>query len=267
MGLGWAQEPNLLRRMSLDGIWNYQPIARTVLQADGKIAEDTSNLPPAGNMPVPSNWHLNGLPNFNGRVKFTRDFNFTPALAPTQHAFLVLHGVDYFAEIGLNGSPVGKHAGYFQSFEFDVTSLLKPGRNQLAITVDAPLEEPGRVWPDHKWMIKGLLSDWDCKPGSISMKTGQDGTTAGIWNSVEIEVRDQAWLAGVQIHPFLFRRGLAAESGAPSWADGPSAGDVLYRTEPPPEKPEDAELDAKIYISTEVLAAQPGRYEVTAYLS
>jgi len=94
MGLGWAQEPNLLRRMSLDGIWNYQPIARTVLQADGKIAEDTSNLPPAGNMPVPSNWHLNGLPNFNGRVKFTRDFNFTPALAPTQHAFLVLHSRD-----------------------------------------------------------------------------------------------------------------------------------------------------------------------------
>ena len=236
----WGQDSNHPGKMSLDGIWKYQPIARTTLKTDGTIAEDQSNLPPGGTMPVPSNWHLSGLPNFNGRVKFTREFSFTRALAPTERAFLNFRGVDYFAEISLNGNQVGKHEGYFQSFEFEVTRFLKPGRNELAVTVDAPLEEPGTVWPDHKRMIKGLFSDWDCKPGSVSLKTGQDGTTAGIWNSVELEVRDQVWLGTVKIQPFLYRRGLATD------------------------KPEDVGLDAEIYISAELLAASPGRYEVTA---
>jgi beta-mannosidase len=236
----WGQDANPVGNMSLDGVWKYQPIAKTTLKTDGQIAEDKSNLPPAGTMPVPSNWHLHGLPNFNGRVKFTREFNFARPLAATERAFLEFRGVDYFAEISLNGNPVGKHEGYFQSFEFDVTPFLKPGRNELTVTVDAPLEEPGTVWPDHKRMIKGLYSDWDCKPGSISLKNGQDGTTAGIWNSVELEVRNQAWLGTVKIQPFLFQRGLATD------------------------KPEDVGLDAEIYISAEVLAASPGRYEVTA---
>jgi len=236
----WGQDSVHLGKMSLDGVWKYQPIARTTIKIDGTIAEDTSNLPPPGTMSVPSNWHLNGLPNFNGRVKFVREFSFPRALAPTERGFLVFHGVDYFAEIDLNGNLVGKHEGYFQSFEFDVTPFLRPGKNVLVVTVDAPLEEPGTVWPDHKRMIKGLFSDWDCIPGSVSLKNGQDGTTAGIWNSVGLEVRDQAWLGTVKIQPFLYRRGLASE------------------------KAEDIGLDADIYISSEVFASRPGQYEVTA---
>ena len=235
-----GQGSSPLEKMSLDGIWKYQPIARTTLKSDGTIAEDKSNLPPAGTMVVPSNWHLNGLPNFNGRVKFGREFSLARALAATERAFLNFRGVDYFVEVSLNGNYVGKHEGYFQSFEFDVTPFLKRGRNELAVTVDAPLEEPGTVWPDHKWMIKGLFSHWDCKPGSISLKNGQDGTTAGIWNSVALEVRDQAWLGTVKIQPFLYRRGLATDNA------------------------EDTALDAEIYVSAEVFAASPGQYEVTA---
>jgi beta-mannosidase len=236
----WGQDSNLAGKISLNGVWKYQPIARTTLKTDGTIAEDRANLPPAGTMAVPSNWHLHGLPNFNGRVKFTREFNFARALTAGERGFLVFRGVDYFAEISLNGNPVGKHEGYFQSFEFDVTPFLKPGKNVVAVTVDAPLEEPSTVWPDHKRLIKGLISDWDCKPGSVSLKNGQDGTTGGIWNSVDLEVRNQAWLGTVKIQPFLFQRALATD------------------------KPEDVDLDADIYISTEVLAASPGRYEVTA---
>ena len=60
----------------LDGSWSYQPLARTTLKADGSIVDDKSNLPPSGKMVIPANWHLNGLPNFNGRVRFERDFDF-----------------------------------------------------------------------------------------------------------------------------------------------------------------------------------------------
>ncbi len=237
-------------RTSLDGTWDYQPQAWTTLKADGSIAEDRANLPPAGKMPVPSNWHLSGLPNFNGRVLFTREFDFTEKPGPADRVFLIFHGVDYFAEVELNGALVGKHEGYFQAFEFDVTPELRRGRNRLAVTVDAPLEDPGPVWPDHKRMIKGVFSHWDCKPGSTSMQYGQDGTTAGIWNSVELEVRHEAWLGNVKIQPFLYERALGNESVV-----------TAEHLEPPQAN---EAFDAKVFFTAEIHAARPGKYVLTA---
>jgi beta-mannosidase len=224
----------------LDGSWSYQPMARTTLQADGSITDDKTNLPAAGKMAVPSNWHLNGLANFNGRVRFERDFDFDQPPTLGTHVFLVFRGVDYFAEVELNGSPVGRHEGYFETFEFDVTPQINRGHNHLVVTVDAPLEEPGTVWPDHKRLIKGVLSHWDCKPGSVLMKSGQDGTSAGIWNSVVLEVRRTAWLGDVKIQPFLYDRKLT------------------------PGHEKDEGVDAKVFITAEVHSAHAGHYTLTA---
>jgi beta-mannosidase len=134
-------------KLSLDGTWLYRPEAKTTLKADGSIADDTTNLPVPGKMLVPSNWHLHGLADFNGRVRFERDFNFTQRLAPNDRAFLVFHGVDYFTKVEINGKAAGTHEGYFQRFEFDATGMLKAGRNHIAVTVDAPLEEPEPCGP------------------------------------------------------------------------------------------------------------------------
>lgn len=236
----FAQNVDFPRRTSLNGTWDYRPLARTTLKADGSIAEDKSNLPALGKMPVPSNWHLAGLENFNGRVRFERDFDFAEKLAPADRVFLIFRGVDYFAEVELNGVPVGRHEGYFQTFEFDVTAQHKRGRNHLAVTVDAPLEEPGTVWPDHKRMIKGVFSHWDCKPGNVYKATGQDGTTAGIWNDVELEIRRTAWLGNVKIQPVLHERKLATG------------------------KSDESGFDANVFITAEVRAARPGKYVLTA---
>lgn len=224
---------------SLNGQWSYRPLARTTLHSDGSITEDKANLPEQGQMAVPSNWNLSGLPNFNGKVLFKREFNFSQKLRPDDRVFIIFHGVDYFSTVSLNGAQIGKHQGYFQRFEFDATRHIKHGRNQLAVTVDAPLEEPGTVWPDHKHMIKGVFSDWDCKPGGTSMKHGQDGTTAGIWNSVEIEVRHRAWLGIVKIQPYLYNKG-------------------------EDEKDTKAKTHAKVFINMEITAVQPGDYLVNA---
>jgi len=226
--------------VSLTGQWNYRPIARTTLHSDGSISEDKSNLPPAGRMAVPSNWHLSGLPNFNGRVLFERDFNFTHKLSPDDRVFLVFYGVDYFSKVALNGTTIGDHEGYFQRFEFDVTRHIMQGSNHLAVTVDAPLEEPGTVWPNHKRMIKGVFSHWDCKPGSTSLEHGQDGTTAGIWNRVELEIRNSAWLDEVKIQPFLYKESSGEEKSAKN------------------------QTRAKVFIAAEITAVHPGEYLITA---
>jgi beta-mannosidase len=228
------------KRASLDGVWDFQPIARTTLTADGSILADTSGLPPAGKMSLPANWHLHGLANFNGRVRFERTFDFEGGLAPSERVFILFHGVDYFAEVELNGRQVGRHEGYFQAFEFDITSHVKPGLNHIAVTLDAPKEQVGTVWPDHKRLIKGIFSHWDCKPGGVSKEFGQDGTSAGIWNSIELDVRNLAWLKDIKIQPFLYERSLATGNVA------------------------DHGLDAKVFITATFHSVQPGRYQITA---
>jgi len=232
-----------IAKLSLDGTWLYHPEARTTLKADGSIMDDTSDLPVSGKMLVPSNWHLHGLPNFNGRVRFERDFNVSQPLGPNDRAFLVFHGADYFTKVEINGKPSGTHEGYFQRFEFDTTGLIRSGRNHLAVTVDAPREEPGTVWPDHKRLIKGVLSHWDCKPGGTDLTSGQDGTSAGIWNHVELEIRHTAWLGDVKIQPYLYERKLI------------------------PDHDKESGTDALLFITAEIYAAHPGRYTLAAEIA
>ncbi len=61
-----------------------------------------------------------------------------------------------------------------------------------------PLEEPGTVWPDHKQVIKGILSHWDCRPGSWSRKHGQDRNSGGIWHAVYLETRPATFVGHVR---------------------------------------------------------------------
>ncbi len=225
--------------LSLDGAWNYLPLARTLLKPDESIVEDKSNLPGPGKMPVPSNWHVHGLPNFSGRVRFERDFENPRELASSERAFLLFRGIDYFSEIQLNGALVGRHEGYFQRFEFDVTPNSRRGLNHLAVTVDAPREEPGTVWPEHKRLIKGIFTHWDGKPGGLMKEFGQDGTTAGIWNSVEFLIRRTAWIGNVKISPVLEKTQPASSGGNGSF-------------------------DAKLFITLQLHTIMPGRYSVTA---
>ncbi len=193
------------RRITLNGTWRYEPLAWTAIQADGSLTESTENLPPGGEMELPMNWQLRGLDSFDGRVRFTRYFA-APDRAANERVFLIFRGVDYFAHVTLNGHFLGHHAGYFQPFSFEVTDLLQAGENCLQVDVDCPREEPGTVWPDRKWLIKGILSHWDCRPGSWDLQTGQEQNSGGIWGDVYLEVRPHIFVVNVRASSRLVPR-------------------------------------------------------------
>ena len=60
-----------------------------------------------------------------------------PALSAGQRVFLEFEGAMQVANIWVNGSPAGEHVGGYTGFVFDVTDLVKPGReNLLAVRLD-----------------------------------------------------------------------------------------------------------------------------------
>ncbi|MDX1415130.1 MAG: glycoside hydrolase family 2 TIM barrel-domain containing protein [Candidatus Promineifilaceae bacterium] len=165
--------------VDLGGTWRYI----TADAAEFAAADwDDSEWP---QMTIPQNWFLAGL-DYHGVVWFRRSFDVD--LAGDQYATLRFDGVDYFADVYLNGRLLGRHEGYFEPFVFEVGDLLRNGRNTLAVRVDSPFEEVGlQGWHMRKRLIKGVLNHHDCRPGGGWVASGQAYNTGGIWNRVTLE--------------------------------------------------------------------------------
>lgn len=181
-----------MQRINLNGVWSYHVSEN----------EDNSKIPDSnqwGEMNVPSNWYLCGLPNHAGVVWFRRKFSIKKDDLKEKEVWLNFEGVDYYAEVWLNGNHVGKHEGYFQSFRFKVTDFIKDEENELIVKVDSPFEEPGKVWPDRKRLIKGVLNHHDCRPGAWHPTLGQSGNTGGIWGNVELLVTEKIVIERIKV--------------------------------------------------------------------
>jgi beta-mannosidase len=190
-------------------------------------------------MDLPRNWFLGGL-DHHGVVWFRRDF--TAALPPGTYATLRFEGVDYWADVYLNGHHLGKHEGYFEAFEFDVTGTVRDGVNSLAVRVDSPFEPVALDgWHMRKRLIKGVLNHHDCRPGGGWVASGQAHNTGGIWNRVTLRTH-----GAITVDRLLLRADLAA--GPPRLV-----GEALITNRGPA-----AEMDW-------TLAVQPDNFEGAGY--
>ncbi len=74
-----------------------------------------------------------------------------PKLSPDRHVWLHFDAINYRAAVWLNGRRItdtNVMAGMFQRFQFDITSVARPGANALAVLV-YPVDHPGT--PDTMW--------------------------------------------------------------------------------------------------------------------
>ncbi len=148
---------------------------------------------------VPANWFLEGY-DIYGKAVYSRSFKLKKE--KNKYYCIRFKGVDYFAEVFVNGKFAGRHEGYFQTFEFDITGIVRNGINSLKVIVDSPKEDK-EVWPDKKYLIKGIFNHHDARPGSWDKEHGQDMNTGGIWNDVFIEARGAISFKRVKITPYL----------------------------------------------------------------
>ncbi len=176
--------------MLLDGVWEYSL---------NELPKDDSEWK---KMNIPNNWYLEGI-EYSGVVYFREKFKSKPHL--DKEYILKFCGVDYFCDVWLNDVYLGHHEGYFQPFEFLITPYLRK-ENILLVKVNSPRENER---PLKKKLIKGVLSDHDCRPRFQSPIYGEEHNTGGIWNSIEVMEINRIRIKGAKIYSLLFPSGEA----------------------------------------------------------
>ena len=175
-------------------------------QMRGQTAEDLADFSRV--LCGAGEWQNITVPYYAGptgnAVSYYRTGFFLKKPAPHQSAWLHFDGVDYIAEVFLNGSLLGTHEGFFGAFEFDCTPYLHDGENTLVVTVrndyvyggnQGPTSEPIRLEGDKMYAATGYGYDdsetgWHhCPPGF------------GICEGVTVEIRERAYISDVFVRP------------------------------------------------------------------
>jgi Glycosyl hydrolases family 2, sugar binding domain/Glycosyl hydrolases family 2/Glycosyl hydrolases family 2, TIM barrel domain len=162
----------LAQTASLNGNWQF-------------LADPGAKLSPAelatapGTRPVqvPGSWQsqFSDLRDYAGVAWYWRTFS-TPAVTAARVALVRFGAVDYRAEVYLNGKKAGQHEGGYLPFEFDITSFLHAGDNQLAVrVVDASAKRPE---------VEGIRYD-EIPHGKQNWYV----ETSGVWQGVQLEIR------------------------------------------------------------------------------
>ncbi|WP_307120465.1 sugar-binding domain-containing protein [Curtobacterium sp. B8] len=158
------------KTLSLDGTWRFRLHDRAPRdEVDGvppfAVGTDRATGPDWSDLPVPSHWvlHGHGAPAYtNIRYPFPVDPPHVPDRNPTGdhvrtvdlpdwwpaggRTLLRLDGAESLARVWVNGRTVGWSTGSRLTTEYDVTGLLRPGANTVAIRV-------------HQWSQGSYLED------------------------------------------------------------------------------------------------------------
>ncbi len=168
--------------ISLDGDWNFVIDPTWHLALEGLAS--ARNIRTAG---IPSSWQSQfaDLRDYAGVAWYWRTARFEPV--PSDRVVLLRFGaVDYVANVYVNGQKAGSHEGGYLPFEFDITSLIRSGDNQIAVRV----ADPGPTSPE----VEGIRY--------AEIPHGKQiwyVETSGLWQSVELQVRPRMHVGTVHV--------------------------------------------------------------------
>ncbi len=98
------------------------------------------------------------LKYYEGNVWYHRNFNAT--INPKKRQFIYFAGVNYLSKVWINGKLAGNHEGGFTPFQFDVTTLVKEGNNDLVVMVNNNRKIDGIPALNFDWWnYGGILRD------------------------------------------------------------------------------------------------------------
>jgi beta-glucuronidase len=101
---------------------------------------------------VPGDWNSQDdkLLYYEGSIWYRRLFEYTKK-AISNRVFVYFGAANYETDVYLNGKKLGKHIGGFTPFSYEITSILKEGKNSLVVKVDNKRKRDG---------VPTLNTDW-----------------------------------------------------------------------------------------------------------
>ncbi|HET9179665.1 MAG TPA: glycoside hydrolase family 2 TIM barrel-domain containing protein [Terriglobia bacterium] len=168
--------------ISLDGKWSF------IADPSGSLkVQDLASAKDARAIQVPGSWQseFDDLRDYAGVGWYWRSIQ-VDTLEPAQAAILKFGAVDYRALVYVNNQQVGSHDGGYLPFEFDVTSFLHAGENQIAVRVVDPGAKPNEVEGIKYAEIPHGKQNWYIQ-------------TSGLWQSVELDIRPRVHVGVVHI--------------------------------------------------------------------
>ena len=185
------------RWLNLNGEWDFRLFPAGEEEAEKRFAPSRADYD--RRITVPFSWTcpLSGVrENVAGVGWYRRE----AAFEPRGRLFLCFGGVDYTADVYVNGAPAGRHAGCYGGFELEVTDLWKPGRNVIEVRAE------------------------DYRRGTQFYGKQGYGDIQGIWQTVWLEDRPQNYIERFHIRPSL-----SGEVKVHVWAQAPDGETVSAR--------------------------------------
>jgi hypothetical protein len=86
-------------------------------------------------------WETVRIPHYGGPLGravtyYRTTFELSPAMLERGAMFICCKGVDYKAQVFVNGAYLGSHEGFFAPFEFEFTAQARRGANTLLVKVE-----------------------------------------------------------------------------------------------------------------------------------
>jgi len=165
--------------INLNGSWNFAFDSLDV----GESEKWYENPQFSESITVPFSWgsKLSGVENLADIGWYSRQIEI-PDQWKGERVFLVIGACDWISSIWIDGSPVGKHQGGYNQFEFDLTDYIYQGeKHQLVIRVDD-------------------------RPFSYKLEGKQGyGEAKGIWQTPFLESRGDIALSSIHFTPDIDR--------------------------------------------------------------
>lgn len=117
--------------------------------------------------------------------------------------YLLFRGVDYIADVFVNGALAGSHEGFFAPFELDITKYVKAGENTLVVRVKNDFVHKRNERRRGETMYGGDKIYAATGPGYDDPQMGWHHCPPGmgIWQPVYVEVKNRCSIRDIYVRP------------------------------------------------------------------
>ncbi len=145
-----------------------------------------------------------GDPVGYAKKEYTTEFNLDNF--DGKAVFICFKGADYKTAVLVNNKFAGAHEGFFSPFEFEITDIVKEGKNTLEVVLENDFVYRGNTTTTDTSGEEAFEGDKLYAATGIGFDNSESGwhhcpPGMGIYNSVYVEIREKSHISDIYVRP------------------------------------------------------------------